>query len=159
MKLETLPFKWAITEQFRDYLIGGTFTVYTDNNPLTYFHKKAKLSLLSKGGPPRFHRLTLSLNIAPDVVMGTRMGYRDSTMQNTTLSCLIRRQLVWYHLTYESRRESSSPPRSPGRNGNYDIAWHLKCRHDKTAEKRRRDRSVATLSQFRKTTHNAREDC
>ena len=44
MKLETLALKWAITDKFRDYLLGGLFTVYTDNNPLTYFHKKAKLS-------------------------------------------------------------------------------------------------------------------
>ena len=28
---------------FRDYLLGGTFTVYTDNNPLTYLNKKVKL--------------------------------------------------------------------------------------------------------------------
>ena len=48
MKLETLAFKWAITEQFRDYLIGGTFTVYTDNNPLTYFHKKVKRSAVEQ---------------------------------------------------------------------------------------------------------------
>ena len=44
MKLETLALKWAITDKFRDYLLGGMFTVYTDNNPLSYFHKKAKLS-------------------------------------------------------------------------------------------------------------------
>ena len=44
IKLETSVLKWAITEKFRDYLIGGTFTVYTNNNPLKYFHKKAKMS-------------------------------------------------------------------------------------------------------------------
>ena len=48
MKLETLALKWAITEKFRDYLLGGRFTVYTDNNPLTYFHKKAKLSAVEQ---------------------------------------------------------------------------------------------------------------
>ena len=44
MKLETLALKWAVTDKFRDYLLGGTFVVYTDNNPLTYFKQKAKLS-------------------------------------------------------------------------------------------------------------------
>ena len=48
MKLETLALKWAITDKFRDYLLGGLFTVYTDNNPLTYFHKKAKLSAVEQ---------------------------------------------------------------------------------------------------------------
>ena len=32
-----------ITEKFRDYLIGGSFIVYTDNNPLTYLTKTSKL--------------------------------------------------------------------------------------------------------------------
>ena len=36
-KLEFLALKWAITEQFRDYLYYAPhFTVYTDSNPLTY---------------------------------------------------------------------------------------------------------------------------
>ncbi|KAK3752993.1 hypothetical protein QZH41_016307, partial [Actinostola sp. cb2023] len=36
-KLEFLALKWAVTEQFRDYLYHSPgFTVYTDNNPLTY---------------------------------------------------------------------------------------------------------------------------
>ena len=35
-KLELLALKWAVTEKFRDYLLGLKFTVYTDNNPLAY---------------------------------------------------------------------------------------------------------------------------
>ena len=35
-KFEFLCLKWAITEQFHEYLYGNTFDVYTDNNPLTY---------------------------------------------------------------------------------------------------------------------------
>ena len=41
-KLELLPLKWAVTEKFRDYLLGSRFTVYTDNNPLAYV-KESKL--------------------------------------------------------------------------------------------------------------------
>jgi hypothetical protein len=36
-KLKFLALKWAITDHFRDYLYyAPEFTVYTDNNPLTY---------------------------------------------------------------------------------------------------------------------------
>ena len=35
-KLEFLALKWAIMEQFREYLMYKPFTVRTDNNPLTY---------------------------------------------------------------------------------------------------------------------------
>lgn len=36
MKLEMLGLKWAVTEKFREYLLGNKFTVYTDNNPLAH---------------------------------------------------------------------------------------------------------------------------
>ena len=42
-KLEFLALKWAVTEKFADYLQGKEFTVYTDNNPLTYVLSTAKL--------------------------------------------------------------------------------------------------------------------
>ena len=41
-KLELLALKWAVTEKFRDYLLGSKFTLYTDNNPLAYV-KESKL--------------------------------------------------------------------------------------------------------------------
>ena len=42
-KLEFLDLKWAITDQFHEYLYGGNFEVYTDNNPLTYILTSTKL--------------------------------------------------------------------------------------------------------------------
>ena len=42
-KREFLALKWAISDKFRDYLYGATFVVRTDNNPLTYILKSAKL--------------------------------------------------------------------------------------------------------------------
>ncbi|KAI0214862.1 hypothetical protein LSAT2_033122 [Lamellibrachia satsuma] len=48
MRLETLALKWAVTEKFRDYLLGGTCTVYMDNNPLTYLNKKVKLTAVEQ---------------------------------------------------------------------------------------------------------------
>ena len=42
-KAEFLALKWALIDKFRDYLYGHEFTVYTDNNPLTYILTTAKL--------------------------------------------------------------------------------------------------------------------
>ena len=35
--------KWAVTEKFKDYLYNSSFKVMTDNNPLTYVMKSARL--------------------------------------------------------------------------------------------------------------------
>ena len=44
-KLEFMALRWAVTEQFRDYLYYAPhFRVYTDNNPLTYVQSSAKLN-------------------------------------------------------------------------------------------------------------------
>ena len=45
-KLELLCLKWAITDQFHEYLYRNTFDVYTDNNPLTYVMTTAKLDAM-----------------------------------------------------------------------------------------------------------------
>ena len=42
-KLEFLALKWAVTDRFHEYLYGGQFDIYTDNNPLTYILTLAKL--------------------------------------------------------------------------------------------------------------------
>ena len=44
-KLEFLALKWAVCDKFSDYLgYGGTFTVFTDNNPLIFVMTSAKLN-------------------------------------------------------------------------------------------------------------------
>ena len=45
-KLEFLALKWAITEQFREYLQYQPFTVRTDNNPITYILMTPNLDAL-----------------------------------------------------------------------------------------------------------------
>ena len=43
-KLESLVLKWALTDQFYEYMYGkNSFDVYTNNNPLTYVFTSAKL--------------------------------------------------------------------------------------------------------------------
>ena len=44
-KLEFLALKWAVCDQFRDYLYyAPSFQVYTDNKPLTYVLSTVKLN-------------------------------------------------------------------------------------------------------------------
>ena len=46
-KLEFLALKWAVADHFRDYLYyAESFTVYTDNNPLTYVLSTARLNAI-----------------------------------------------------------------------------------------------------------------
>ena len=42
-KVEFLALKWAVTDRFHEYLYGGWFDIYTDNNPLTYILTSAKV--------------------------------------------------------------------------------------------------------------------
>ena len=59
-KLEFLALKWAITDQFHEYLYGSPkFDVFTDNNPLTYILTTAKFDAIghrwiAKLGPYHF---------------------------------------------------------------------------------------------------------
>ena len=45
-KLEFLCLKWAITDQFHEYLYGNTFDIYTDNYPLMYVLSSTKLDAM-----------------------------------------------------------------------------------------------------------------
>lgn len=46
-KLEFLALKWAVTQKFREYLLGNKFLVLTDNNPLSYL-QSAKLGAVEQ---------------------------------------------------------------------------------------------------------------
>ena len=47
-KLEFLALKWAVTEQFREYLQYQPFTIRMDNNPLTYILMTPNLDMLGQ---------------------------------------------------------------------------------------------------------------
>ena len=80
-KLEFLALKWVICDQFRDYLYyAPSFTVYTDNNPLTcvlssaklnatglrWVHESADFNFTIKYRPGRVNTDTDSLSRIPD---------------------------------------------------------------------------------------------
>lgn len=47
MKLEFLALKWAMSDKFREYLLGHKCIVFTDNNPLSHL-SSAKLGALEQ---------------------------------------------------------------------------------------------------------------
>ena len=73
-KLEFLALKWAVTEQFREYLQYKEFTVRTDNNPLTYILTTPGLDALG-------HRWVAALagfNMKLDYLKGTDNKVADA---------------------------------------------------------------------------------
>ena len=71
-KLEFLALKWAVTDKFHDYLYGNKFTVFTDNNPLTYVLTTAKLDAMG-------HRWVASLSPYEfDIVYRSGASNRDA---------------------------------------------------------------------------------
>ena len=45
-KHEFLALKWAVIDQFQEYLYDNQFSVYTDKNPMTYVLMTAKLDTM-----------------------------------------------------------------------------------------------------------------
>ena len=67
-KLEFLALKWAVTSRFHEYLYGGEFAVYTDNNPLTYVLTTAKLDATGQRWIVALANYNFSLNIEADTL-------------------------------------------------------------------------------------------
>ena len=65
MKLEFLALKWAVTEKFREYLLGHHFTVYTDNNPLSYVQTTAKLAAVEQRWASQLAQFNFSIKYRP----------------------------------------------------------------------------------------------
>ena len=64
MKLELLAVKWAVTEKFREYLLGNHFTILTDNNPLSHLHT-AKLGATEQRWASQLASLNFTLRYRP----------------------------------------------------------------------------------------------
>lgn len=54
--------KWAVTDNFHEYLYGGDFDVYTGNNPLTYILTTAKLDVTGQRWVAKLANYNFSLH-------------------------------------------------------------------------------------------------
>ena len=63
--MEFLALKWAVTKRFHEYLYGNDFTVYTNNNPLTYILTTAKLDATSHRWMAALAAYNFTLNYRP----------------------------------------------------------------------------------------------
>ena len=87
-KLEFLALKWSVTDRFHEYLYGGTFDVYTDNNPLTYILTTAKLDAIGQRWVASLGPYDFSLHYNPG-------------RQNTVADSLSR--IPWENATFGSK--------------------------------------------------------
>ena len=72
MKLEFLGLKWAVTEKFREYLLGSQCTVFTDNNPLCHLDT-AKLGAIEQRWASQLAAFNLEYKYRP----GSKNGNAD----------------------------------------------------------------------------------
>lgn len=64
MKLELLALKWAVTEKFREYMLGNHFTILTDNNPLSHL-QTAKLGAIEQRWAAELASFNFSIKYRP----------------------------------------------------------------------------------------------
>lgn len=95
-RLEFLALKWSVCEKFSHWLRGHPFTVWTDNNPLTYIMTKPKLDAceqrwVSKLAPYTFDlkHIAGTKNVVADALsrdpFAKTVGYRLITEQYSHL--------------------------------------------------------------------------
>ena len=95
-KLKFLCLKWAITDQFHEYLYGNTFDVYTDNNPLTYVLSTAKLDAMGHRwitGLANYnfhiHYKSGKSNVEADDLSRIDWGKCDETIQANSIQAIV----------------------------------------------------------------------
>ncbi|KAF7650680.1 hypothetical protein LDENG_00122070 [Lucifuga dentata] len=64
-RLEFLALKWAVCEKFSHWLRGSTFTVWTDNKPLTYILSKPKLDACEQRWVAKFAPYNFEIKYIP----------------------------------------------------------------------------------------------
>lgn len=80
MKLEFLALKWAMSEKFREYLLGQKCVVFTDNNPLSYL-STAKLGATEQRWAAQLSAFDFTIKYRP----GRTNGNADALSRQVSL--------------------------------------------------------------------------
>ena len=95
-KLEFLALKWAITEQFQEYLYGNNFIIYTDNKPLKYVLTSAKLDATGHHWVASLANYNFALNclsgkmnVGADALSHILRGNHDQHIETNSVHTLI----------------------------------------------------------------------
>ena len=88
--------KWALSEQFPEYLYGNTFNVYMDNNPLIYVLTTAKLDALGHRWITglanynfRIHYKSRKSNVEADALSRIDWEKGDETIQADSIQAIV----------------------------------------------------------------------
>ena len=97
--------KWSVTDAFRDYLYhAGSFTVFTDNNPVTHLLTKPKLNATAQRWAAELADFSFDIKYRPgkknlDADPLSRLlvmlEYTETIAQNEVQACLGRKCDPW----------------------------------------------------------------
>ena len=126
-KLEFLALKWALTDQFYEYLYGNSFAVYTDNNPLTYILTTAKLDACGQRWVSAIATMNFTLHYKPgrtniDADALSRLTCSEKIdheeVQDILKGCLEQPKFLWEAYACSARvTEDLKPNLSPAKMG------------------------------------------
>ena len=95
-KLGFLCLKWAIAEQFHEYLYGNIIDVYTDKNPLTYVLMTAKLDAMGHKWVAslanynfHLHYQSWRSNVEADALSRIHWGKDDQTLPAESIQAIV----------------------------------------------------------------------
>ena len=113
MKLELLALKWAVTNKFKDYLLGSHFVVYTDNNPLSYLMTTAKLGAIEQRWAADLARYDFEIRYRPAKHNSnadglSRQPHPENTMSSVDVSQVLGMTVIPEDLRHKFSKAAST---------------------------------------------------